>query len=53
MDKFKSFLGRLIVCALAYAVLEGRFSGGGRRRGIFESAAKAAAIAFTAAVLSI
>lgn len=53
MEYLKSLAGRLIVCAIVYAMLEVLFSSGGRRKGIFESASKAVAIAFTAAALSI
>ena len=51
MDKLRSILVRLTVCAIAYSMLETLFPSDGKRRGIFESAAKAVAAVLTAAVI--
>jgi hypothetical protein len=53
MEGIISLVSRITVCALLYALTEALFPKRGSRRGLFESAAKAAAIALTAAALNI
>ena len=53
MDKLRSILVRMIVCAIAYTMLEALFRSEGKRKGIFESASKAVTAALTAAVIDV
>ncbi|MBR5947933.1 MAG: hypothetical protein IKZ82_04680 [Clostridia bacterium] len=53
MENIKAIISRLIVCAAVYTLLEAILPRQGKKKGLFESASKAAAVALCAAVIGV